>query len=116
MRSNLLKTGAATLDAGAISLLAVGPAQAVVYQSSDQWASYSIGGYTIYNDEWGSGHNTQTLWVNSATDWGVYSTQPSTSGVKSYANESKSVGKALNSPSTPTSSFNDSLSPSGHWE
>ena len=116
MRSNLLKTAAATLVAGAVTLLAVGPAQAAVYTSSDQWASYSTGGYTIYNDEWGSGHNTQTLWVNSATNWGVYSTQPSTSGVKAYANESKSIGKALNSLSGATSSFNESPPSGGNWE
>jgi len=116
MRSNLLKAAAATLAAGAVTLLAVGPAQAAVYTSSGQWASYSVGGYTIYNDEWGSGHNTQTLWVNSATNWGVYSTQPSTSGVKAYANESKSVGIALNSLSKATSSFSESLPSSGNWE
>jgi hypothetical protein len=116
MRSNLLKAAAATLAAGAVTLMAVGPAQAAVYTSSAQYASYSTGGYTIYNDEWGSGHNTQTLWVNSATNWGVYSTQPSTSGVKSYANESKSVGKSLNSLSSASSSFSESLPSSGNWE
>lgn len=87
-----------------------------IYESSDQWAQYSIGGYTIYNDEWGSGHNTQTLWVNSATNWGVFSTQPSTSGVKSYANISKSVGIALNSLSSATSSFNETNPSGGNWE
>src|SRR5580698_5446096 len=75
-------------------------ALAAVYESSAQYASYSTGGYTIYNDEWGSGHGTQTLWVNSATNWGVYSTQPDTSGVKSYANESKSMGTVTLAGST----------------
>jgi hypothetical protein len=116
MRSNLLKAAAAALAAGAVALLAAGPARAAVYTSSYQWASYSTGGYTIYNDEWGSGHNTQTLWVNSAANWGVYSTQPSTSGVKAYANESRSVGVALNSLSGATSSFSESLPSSGNWE
>lgn len=87
-----------------------------LYESSDQWAQYSIGGYTIYNDEWGSGHNTQTLWVKSATNWGVFATQPSTSGVKSYANISKSIGTALNSLSSATSSFNESNPSGGNWE
>lgn len=87
-----------------------------LYESSAQYAEYSIGGYTIYNDEWGSGHNTQTLWVNSATNWGVFSTQPSTSGVKSYANISKSIGTALNSLSSATSSFNESNPSGGNWE
>ena len=87
-----------------------------LYESSDQWAEYTIGAYTMYNDEWGSDHNTQTLWVNSATDWGVFSTQPSTSGVKSYANISKTVGTALNSLSTATSSFNETNPSGGNWE
>jgi hypothetical protein len=87
-----------------------------LYQSSDQWAQFSIGGYTIYNDEWGSGHNTQTLWVKSATNWGVFSTQPSTSGVKSYANISKTIGTALNSLSSATSTFNESNPSGGNWE
>jgi hypothetical protein len=116
MRSNLLKVAAATVAAGAIAALAVGPAWAYAYESSGQWASYSTGGYTIYNDEWGSGHGTQTLWVNSSGNWGVFSNQPSTSGVKSYANESKSVGKALNSLSYANSSFGESLPGTGNWE
>lgn len=87
-----------------------------LYQSSDQWAQYSIGGYTIYNDEWGSDHNTQTLWVDSATKWGVSSTQPSTSGVKAYANISKSVGTALNSLSSATSSFTETNPSGGNYE
>ncbi len=101
--------------AAALTLTATS-ALAAVYQSSDQWASYSTGGYTIYNDEWGSGHGTQTLWVNSASNWGVFSTQPSTSGVKSYANDSKSIGAALNSLHSVTSSFNESNPGSGNWE
>lgn len=102
--------------AAAVLTLTATSALAAVYQSSDQWASYSTGGYTIYNDEWGSGHGTQTLWVNSASNWGVFSTQPSTSGVKSYANDSKSVGTALNSLHSATSSFNESNPGSGNWE
>jgi len=87
-----------------------------LYESSDQWAQYSIGNYTIYNDEWGSGHNTQTLWVKSASNWGVFATQPSTSGVKSYANISRTVGTALNSLSSATSTFNETNPSSGDWE
>ena len=87
-----------------------------LYESSDQWAQYSIGAYTIYNDEWGSGHNTQTLWVKSATNWGVFATQPATSGVKSYANISRTVGTALNSLTSATSTFNETNPSSGDWE
>lgn len=105
----------AVAAATALALTATN-AFAAVYESSAQYASYSTGGYTIYNDEWGSGHGTQTLWVNSASNWGVYSTQPNTSGVKSYANESKSIGTALNSLTSVTSSFNESNPGSGNWE
>jgi len=87
-----------------------------LYEDSGQWAQYSIGGYTIYNDEWGSGYGSQTLWVNSATNWGVFSTQPATSGVKSYANESYTVGTALNSLTSATSTFNETNPSSGDWE
>jgi hypothetical protein len=87
-----------------------------VYENSGQWAEYSIGAYTIYSDEWGSGFNTQTLWVNSATNWGVFSTQPSTSGVKSYANISKTIDTALDSLSSATSTFNETNPSGGNWE
>jgi Glycosyl hydrolase family 12 len=103
--------------AAAAALTLIAPsALAAVYESSAQYASYSTGGYTMYNDEWGSGHGSQTLWVNSASNWGVYSTQPNTSGVKSYPNDSKSIGTALNSLSRVTSSFNESNPGSGNWE
>ncbi|WP_207756582.1 glycoside hydrolase family 12 protein [Nonomuraea cypriaca] len=31
------------------------PAQAAVWSSSDQWATWTNGGYTLYNNIWGSG-------------------------------------------------------------
>jgi hypothetical protein len=112
-----LVRAALPLAAAATALiLTATSALAAVYESSAQYASYSTGGYTIYNDEWGSGHGTQTLWVDSASNWGVYSTQPDTSGVKSYPNDSKSIGTALNSLSSVTSSFSESNPGSGDWE
>jgi hypothetical protein len=112
-----LVRAALPLAAAATALtLTATTALAAVYESSAQYASYSTGGYTIYNDEWGSGHNTQTLWVNSASNWGVYSTQPDTSGVKAYPNDSKSIGTALNSLHAVTSSFSESNPGSGNWE
>jgi hypothetical protein len=112
-----LVRAALPLAAAATALtLTATSALAAVYESSAQYASYSTGGYTIYNDEWGSGHGTQTLWVNSASNWGVYSTQPDTSGVKSYPNVSESIGTALNSLGSVTSSFSESNPGSGDWE
>jgi hypothetical protein len=104
--------------AAAAIALAANTAQAAtpVYENSGQWASYTIGAYTMYNDEWGSGYGSQTLWVDSATNWGVYSTQPNTSGVKSYANESTSIGTALGSLHSVSSTFNESNPSGGNWE
>jgi hypothetical protein len=82
-----------------------------VYSSCGQWASYSSGGYTVYNDVWGSGAGSQCLTVNSVSNWYVVSTQPNTSGVKSYANSSYTANKKY------TSSCHSSMStssPSGY--
>ena len=97
-------------------LMAATTANAATYSSSDRWATYSNGGYTVYNDEWGSGYGSQTLWANTYKDWGVYSTQPSTSGVKSYANVTRTVGTALDSLSTATSTYAVTLPGTGNWE
>jgi hypothetical protein len=116
MRIKHWRPVSAVIGAGIAVVLSANAAWAYVYESSNQWASFSIGGYTITNDEWGSGHNTQTLWVNSATNWGVFSTQPSTPGVKSYPNEGRSVGRRLNSLSSVTSSFRQTIPASGNFE
>ena len=112
----LLRFVVAGLFAGSATAVAIGPAQAATCTTSDQYGSCTSGSYTIYNDEWGSGHGSQTLWANSYSNWGVYSTQPSTSGVKAYANASISVGTALNSLSSVSSSFNDTVPSSGNFE
>jgi hypothetical protein len=87
-----------------------------LYDSSFRYAQYQVGGYAVSNDEWGTGYNTQTLWVNSATNWGVTATQPDTPSVKSYANVSKNVNVPLNSLSSATSSFNETNPAGGNWE
>ena len=97
-------------------LLTANTADAATFSSSAQYASYPSGSYTVYNDEWGSGHGSQTLWADSYSDWGVYSTQPSTSGVKAYPNVSLGIGTALNSLSSATSSFDVSVPSTGNWE
>ena len=112
----LLRLAVAGLFAGTATTFAIGPASAATCQTSAQYGSCTSGSYTIYNDEWGSGHGSQTLWENSYSNWGVYSTQPSTSGVKAYANASIPVGTALNSLSSATSSFNVTVPSSGNFE
>ncbi|MCX3064329.1 GH12 family glycosyl hydrolase domain-containing protein [Streptomyces beihaiensis] len=105
------------LTAGALLALASGPAQAAVWWSSDQWGQYTTSdGYTLYNDIWGSGAGPQTIWANSSSNWGVWSDQPNTGGIKSYPNEKKVVGKRLSSLSSLTSEYNVTVPSSGAYE
>jgi hypothetical protein len=104
------------LIAVAVALATATAASAAVWQSSDQWATWSNGGYTLYNDIWGSGAGPQTIWANSFSNWGVQSTQPNTGGVKSYPNDTKFIGTPINSLSSVTSSFNVTVPSSGAFE
>jgi len=85
------------------------------WSSSDQWASWSNGGYTVYNNIWGSGYGPQTIWANSYSNWGVWANHPNTSGIKSYPNCEKVVNKALSSLATLKSSFNCTVPSSGSF-
>ncbi|HEU5425382.1 MAG TPA: hypothetical protein VFU74_00825 [Actinocrinis sp.] len=107
---------AALATAGATLALAAGPAQAATWGSSDRWASWSNGGYTLYNDVWGSGAGPQSIWANSYSNWGVWSNQPNTGGIKSYPNVTKWIGTPINSLSWVTSGYNVSVPSSGAFE
>jgi hypothetical protein len=86
------------------------------WSTTAQYGSYSTNGYTFNNDIWGSGAGPQTLWVNSSSNWGVWSNQPNTGGVKSYPNCAKYIGKAIGSLNSCTSSFNVTIPGSGSYE
>jgi Glycosyl hydrolase family 12 len=89
---------------------------ASAWTSSAKYGSWSTGGYTLYNDVWGSGTGPQTIWANSYSNWGVDSDQPATNGVKSYPNVSQSIGEAVSSLGNVTSSFSFSAPDSGDFE
>src|SRR6266498_5706492 len=89
-----------------VTVLLAGPAQAAVWGSSDKWATWSNGGYTLYNDVWGSGAGPQTIWANSYSNWGVWANHPNTGGIKSYPNCTRYVGKTIGSLNSLKSSFN----------
>jgi hypothetical protein len=91
-------------------------ASAVVWSSTDRFGSWSSGGYTLFNDVWGSGAGPQTIWANSPTNWGVWANHPNTGGVKSYPNISKTAGPALSSLHSVNSSFNVTVPGSGAYE
>ncbi len=88
----------------------------VVWSSSDQWATWTEGDYTLYNDIWGSGAGPQTIWANSHSNWGVHSDQPNTGGVKSYPNASRPVNKTLSALSSVSSTFAVTVPSSGAYE
>jgi len=92
------------------------PAAAAVWSSSDQWGTWQNGGYTLYNDVWGSGHGPQTIWANSFSNWGVWANHPNTGGVKSYPNCTRFVGRTLSSLHSVTSNFNVSVPGAGAYE
>jgi hypothetical protein len=98
-----------------VAVLAVtaGTASAAVWWSSDRWGTWSSGGYTLYNNVWGSGFGPQTIWVNSTSNWGVWANHPNTGGVKSYPNASRYIGRSVSALGTTTSSFNVSVPTSG---
>jgi hypothetical protein len=86
------------------------------WSSSAAYGSWSNGGYTVYNDVWGSGAGGQNIWANSYSNWGVWANHPNTGGIKSYPNSTKYVGIALSSLNSCTSSVNFTVPSSGAWE
>ena len=90
-------------------------ALAATWSSSENYASWTNGGYIIYNNIWGSGAGYQGIWANSYSNWGVWAQHPDTGGVKSYPNVTKSINKTLSSVNTLKSSFNVTRPSSGSY-
>ena len=111
-----LRIAVPVIAAATALVLGASQALAAVWSSSALYASWSNGGFTLYNNVWGSGPGPQTIWANSYSNWGVYSNQPNTGGVKSYPEVTKTFGQSVSSFSSITSSFNDSLPSAGNFE
>lgn len=112
-----LRTLAATFAAVLMVSLTTAPAaKAATWSSSAQWGTWTNGGYTLYNDIWGSGAGPQTIWANSYSNWGVWANHPNTGGIKSYPNCTKYVGKKLSATTTLKSSFSATTPSGGAWE
>ncbi|MFD0204098.1 MULTISPECIES: glycoside hydrolase family 12 protein [Saccharothrix] len=94
---------------------ATGVAHAATWSSSDQWATWSNGGYTVRNNIWGSGAGYQGIWANSYSNWGVWANHPNTGGVKSYPHSAKAVNRKLSGLSRLSSSFNVTRPGSGAY-
>ncbi|WP_344921101.1 glycoside hydrolase family 12 protein [Plantactinospora mayteni] len=89
------------------------PVQAAVWSSSDRWGTWSSGGYTLYNNIWGSGYGPQTIWANSPSNWGVWANHPNTGGIKAYPNATRYIGRRVSALGNVTSSFNVTVPTSG---
>jgi len=87
-----------------------------VWVASGQWDTWQSNGYTVYNNIWGSGAGSQTIWARTPTNWGVIANHPMTSGVKSYPHTVRgSLNRTVSSIGTLTSSFNVSVPGSGNY-
>ncbi|WP_329046863.1 hypothetical protein OG738_32915 [Amycolatopsis sp. NBC_01488] len=113
---NAVRSLVVSLTVAASVATSAGVASAATWSSSDNWATWSNGGYTVRNDVWGSGAGPQTIWANSYSNWGVWSNQPNTGGVKSYPHSAKNVGKKLSALGKVSSSFNVTRPGSGAYE
>jgi len=95
-----------------------GPMGEGPFIGSGNYDKYVLGEYTVYNNVWGTTEtNTQTLTAYSYSYWYVVSTQPDTSGVKSYPNTGLvNLNKTIGSIGTLTSSFEVIVPSTGNWE
>jgi hypothetical protein len=88
---------------------------AQVYETCDQWGSYTDGEYTVYNNLWGENAGEQCLTAESATNWTVTSNQTGT-GVKTYPNSSREpLGVTIGSLISLESSMNVSGPTTGDY-
>lgn len=112
----MLRTARLAITAAVVALLlafTAGTAHAATWSSSDRWGTWQNGGYTLYNNIWGSGYGPQSIWANSYSNWGVWANHPNTGGIKAYPNATRWIGKRVSQLGTTTSSFNVSVPTSG---
>ena len=111
MRKNVLTTVIALI---AFSLFTLNLA-ASEFDSCEQWATFSNGGFNVYNNIWGGGAGAQCLSANSYKDWEVRADHPNTGGVKSYPNVSKELSIDVDNLGSCISSFSVTRPSSGAY-
>jgi len=80
----------------------------------DHWTT---GSYEVYNDVWGGDAGSQCITAWDGGHWTLQSTQPATTGVKSYPNSGfVNVNKTISSLTKFTSSFDITVPSYGDWE
>lgn len=107
---------APALLAALVLALSANTAYAAVWSSQDKFGNWANGGYTVFNNVWGSGAGPQAIWANSFSNWGVWANHPNTGGVKSYPNSTRPINRTLSSLRSVTSNFNVTVPNAGAYE
>jgi len=87
--------------------------------ATNLFASWTYGSYTFNNDVWapcgGTAAGAQTIWANTNADWGVWSDQPNTGGIKSYPHVSYTVNRTISSMSKLSVPISATTPAGGAW-
>lgn len=109
----------ASHDARAATWTATSPATTSC-SATNLFATWTYGSYGFNNDVWspcsGVAAGSQTIWANTNSDWGVWSDQPNTGGIKSYPHITYTVNKTISALSTLSSSVSVTSPSGGAWE
>ncbi|ASU81030.1 hypothetical protein CDG81_10540 [Actinopolyspora erythraea] len=90
-------------------------ANAAVWGSAENFATWSEGGYTVRDNVWGSGVGPQTVWANSHADWGVWADHPDTGGVKSYPHSARAIDSPVSALESLNSEFDVTVPDAGSY-
>ncbi|MFD4016977.1 hypothetical protein ACFWOK_20620 [Streptomyces sindenensis] len=72
---------ASTAAVAALIGFSAAPALAAIWTSSEQWGNCTTSDdYILYNNIWGSGAGTESIWADSSSNWGVTANHPNTGG------------------------------------
>ena len=85
------------------------------WTSSDKYAEFRTDGCVVRNNVWGEGPGPQSIWVRSASDWGVHASHPDTTGIKAYPHVGRAVNRRLAAIGACTSRFAVSVPPAGSY-
>jgi len=115
-RRKLAALAAAAVAGPALVIGAALPAHAAIpshpkWESSAPLSSWNTGKFDIYNNEWNKPlFGPQTIWGYSYSHWGVESTQPDTTSVKTYPSVQENYkGTTLGSLHGLWSNFSESM-------
>jgi zinc protease len=88
--------------------------------ATNLFASWTYGSYAFNNDVWspcgGTAAGAQTIWANTNADWGVWSDQPNTGGIKSYPHVGYTVNRTISSMTTLSTPISATTPSGGAWE